>query len=270
MNATLETRIAERTAELARSEAQLRQSLKMEAVGQMTGGLAHDFNNLLTGIIGSLDLASLRLADGRLKELDHYLKSARGAAGRAATLTHRLLAFSRQQPLEPQPTNLITLLGEFEELIQRTLGPSITLEIAVEDAVWTALCDPNQLENAVLNLCINARDAMADGGRLVISAGNRSLDTMLARKLDLNPGEYVALSVIDTGTGMTDEVIARAFDPFYTTKPLGQGTGLGLSMVYGFAQQSDGAARIDSVVGQGTTITIYLPRCADEAAATAG
>ena len=250
----------EQSAALVKVEEALRQSQKMEAVGQLTGGLAHDFNNLLTGITGSLDLLNVRLAQGRLKELDRYITAAQGAAKRAAALTHRLLAFSRRQTLDPKPTDVDRLVAGMEDLIRRTIGPSITLEVVGTAALWSVMVDPNQLENALLNLCINARDAMPDGGRLTIETANKWLDSRAARERELPPGQYISLCVTDTGTGMPPDVIARAFDPFFTTKPLGQGTGLGLSMIYGFARQSEGQVRIYSEVGQGTTLCIYLPR----------
>ena len=242
------------------AEEALRQSQKMEAVGQLTGGLAHDFNNLLTGISGSLDLLQKRVAQGRLGDLDRYLIAAQGASKRAAALTHRLLAFSRRQTLDPKPTDVTRLIGGMADLIGRTVGPGISVEAVNVAGLWTALVDPNQLENALLNLAINARDAMPDGGRLTIETGNRWMDARAARERDLPPGQYLSISVSDTGTGMPPDVIARAFDPFFTTKPLGAGTGLGLSMIYGFARQSGGAVRIYSEVGQGTTVCIYLPR----------
>ncbi|MGN6282381.1 PAS domain S-box protein [Frateuria sp.] len=274
LNETLEAQVDARTAELRQAvealhaeavdrvqvEEALRQAQKMEAVGQLTGGLAHDFNNLLTGIVGSLDLLHRRTAQGRYNDLDRYIAAARGAADRASALTHRLLAFSRRQTLDPRPTDLNALVQGMVELLRRTIGPHIRLEVEPADGLWTTLCDSNQLENALLNLCINARDAMHGGGRLVIGTANTRLDAAAAKGLDMVPGAYVALRVSDSGTGMPPEVIARAFDPFYTTKPQGQGTGLGLSMVYGFARQSGGQVRIDSTPGQGTTVTIYLPR----------
>jgi light-regulated signal transduction histidine kinase (bacteriophytochrome)/CheY-like chemotaxis protein len=246
----------------------LRQAQKMEAVGQLTGGIAHDFNNLLTGIVGSLELMRNRVAQGRTGELDRYLGVAMTAANRAAALTHRLLAFSRRQTLDPKPTDVNRLVASMEELIRRTVGPSIHVETVMSGGLWTTLCDANQLENALLNLSINARDAMPDGGRLTIEAANARLDDAYARRHhDLSPGQYVAISVSDTGAGMPPEVVARAFDPFFTTKPLGQGTGLGLSMVYGFAKQSNGYVRIYSEPGQGTTVRIYLPRSSEAAEA---
>ena len=235
-NAHLVGEIAERE----RIEDALRQSQKMEAVGQLTGGLAHDFNNLLTGISGSLELLSARIVQGRVNDIDRYVAAAQGAAKRAAALTHRLLAFSRRQTLDPKPTDVNRLVSRMEELIRRTVGPSVTVETVGAGGLWTTLVDPNRLENSLLNLAINARDAMPDGGRLTIETGNRWLDHHAAHERDLPPGQYVSLCVSDTGTGMTPDVIARAFDPFFTTKPLGQGTGLGLSMAYGFARQSGG------------------------------
>lgn len=247
-------------AELERAQEALRQSQKMEAVGQLTGGLAHDFNNLLAGISGSLDLMGTRLAQGRLSEADRYLVAAQGAAKRAAALTHRLLAFSRRQTLDPKPTNTGTLISGMEELIRRTVGPAIGVESVVGGGVWSVLVDPNQLENALLNLCINARDAMPDGGKITIETANRWLDGRAARERDLAPGQYISLCVSDNGSGMTPDVVEKAFDPFFTTKPIGMGTGLGLSMIYGFARQSGGQVRIYSELGQGTMVCIYLPR----------
>jgi PAS domain S-box-containing protein len=256
----LERRVEERTRDLMAAEEALRQSQKMEAVGQLTGGLAHDFNNLLTGISGSLQLLQTRLSQGRVDELDRYITAAEGAVRRAASLTHRLLAFSRRQTLDPKPTNINRLISDLEELIRRTVGPAIRIEVVGAAGLWTALVDPNQLENALLNLCINARDAMPDGGRLTIETANKWLDERAARERELSPGQYLSLCVTDTGTGMTPEVIKRAFDPFFTTKPLGQGTGLGLSMIYGFARQSGGQVRTYSEIGKGTTMCLYLPR----------
>ncbi|MBV8458201.1 MAG: PAS domain S-box protein, partial [Acetobacteraceae bacterium] len=253
--------------QLEQSREQLFQAQKMEAVGQLTGGLAHDFNNLLTGISGSLELARTRIAQGRIADLERYITAAHGAATRAAALTHRLLAFARRQTLDPKPTQANKLVADMEELIQRTVGPAIKVETVLAIGLWQALCDPNQLENAILNLCINARDAMPEGGRLTIETANTWLDPAGARERDIQPGQYVAVCVSDTGVGMAPEVIARAFDPFFTTKPTGQGTGLGLSMVYGFAKQSGGEVRIYSEVGKGTTMRIYLPRYHGQAGA---
>ncbi len=239
---------------------QLRQSQKMEAVGQLTGGLAHDFNNLLTGISGSLELLQSRAAQGRYADIDRYLAAASGACKRAAALTHRLLAFSRQQTLEPKPTDLNRLVAGMEELVRRTIGPEIALEFIASGGLWSTFVDQNQLENALLNLVNNARDAMPAGGRLTVETANKWLDERSGRERDLPAGQYVTLCVSDTGTGMPQSVIERAFDPFFTTKPLGQGTGLGLSMTYGFARQSGGQVRIYSELGHGTTMCIYLPR----------
>jgi nitrogen-specific signal transduction histidine kinase/CheY-like chemotaxis protein len=245
---------------LRETEEALRQSQKMEAVGQLTGGIAHDFNNLLTGITGNLQLLQTRMSQGRLTDLDRYINAAQGASKRAAALTHRLLAFSRRQTLDPKSTDVNALVTGMEELTRRTVGPSIEVEVVTAPGLWTALVDPNQLENALLNLCINARDAMPEGGRITIETANKWLDHRAAKERDLPPGQYLSLCVTDTGTGMTPDVVARAFDPFFTTKPLGQGTGLGLSMIYGFARQSGGQVRIYTEVGQGTTMCLYLPR----------
>ncbi len=260
LNSTLEQQVVKRTTDLMAAEEALRQGQKMEAVGQLTGGIAHDFNNLLAGISGNLELMEARLKQGRFDALPRYIESAQGAARRAASLTQRLLAFSRQQTLDPRPVDVNRLIAEMEELIRRTVGPSVAMEVVGAGGLWLTLVDPNQLENALLNLCINARDAMPDGGRLTIETANRWLDDRAAREHELPPGQYVALSVTDTGVGMTPDVIARAFDPFFTTKPIGGGTGLGLSMIYGFARQSGGQARITSELGKGATICLYLPR----------
>ncbi len=260
LNETLEAQVAERTADLMAAEESLRQSQKMEAVGQLTGGLAHDFNNLLTGISGSLELVQTRVVQGRFNDLHRYLHAAQNASRRAAALTHRLLAFSRRQTLDPRPVDTNRLVTEMDELIRRTAGPSITVEFAPAGGLWLTCVDPNQLENALLNLCINARDAMPDGGRLTIETSNKWLDERAAKQRDLEPGQYITLAVTDTGTGMAPEVIERAFDPFFTTKPLGEGTGLGLSMIYGFVRQSGGQARIYSELGRGTMVCLYLPR----------
>ncbi|RMW03955.1 Sensory box sensor histidine kinase/response regulator, partial [Pseudomonas amygdali pv. tabaci] len=260
LNDTLEQRVAARTAELMQAEEKLRQSQKMEAVGQLTGGLAHDFNNLLAGISGALELMNTRIAQGRWNDVDKYIVTAQGAAKRAAALTHRLLAFSRRQTLDPQPTDVNRLMKGMTDLIQRTVGPSIVVETIGTIGLWPTLVDASQLENALLNLCINARDAMPDGGRITIEANNQWIEGDVARMHDMPEGHYLSLCVTDTGTGMTPDVIAKAFDPFFTTKPIGQGTGLGLSMIYGFANQSGGRVRIQSQVGKGTSISLYLPR----------
>lgn len=254
-----------REAELSTAQEALRQSQKMEAVGQLTGGLAHDFNNIFAGISGSLEMMSIRLAQGRIGDLDRYLTGASGAAKRAAGLTQRLLAFSRRQTLDPKPTNINSLVNGMLDLINRSVGPEIHVETAGATGLWTTFVDAGQLENALLNLCINARDAMPDGGKLTLETSNRWMDERTAAQHAMSPGQYVSLCVSDTGTGMSEDVIKRAFDPFFTTKPIGQGTGLGLSMVYGFAGQSGGTVRIYSELGQGTMVCIYLPRHAGEA-----
>jgi PAS domain S-box-containing protein len=255
---------------LAQAEEQLRQSQKMEAVGQLTGGLAHDFNNLLAGISGSLELLKARVAQGRINDLERYLVAAQGAAKRAAALTHRLLAFSRRQTLNPRPTDVNRLVAGMQELIERTTGPEVAVEPVAGVGLWATLVDPGQLENALLNLCINARDAMPGGGKITIETANRWLDERAARERDMLPGQYVSLCVSDNGTGMAQDVVARAFDPFFTTKPIGMGTGLGLSMVYGFARQSGGQVRIYSEVGQGTMVCLYLPHYVGVADAPVG
>ena len=255
---------------LARAEEQLRQSQKMEAVGQLTGGLAHDFNNLLTVICGSLEMLDMRLAHARYGELPRYVEAAQGAATRAAALTHRLLAFSRRQTLSPKPTDVTRLIADMEDLLRRTMGPEIEVETKVPPGIWTTLVDQNQLENALLNLCINARDAMPGGGHLCVELMNCTMSKAAASAYELAPGEYVCLQVTDDGTGMGPDVIAHAFEPFFTTKPIGVGTGLGLSMIYGFARQSGGQAHIRSEVGQGTTISLYLPRDLEDVRAAEG
>jgi PAS domain S-box-containing protein len=261
INATLEQRVGERTSQLVEMQDALRQAQKMEAVGQLTGGIAHDFNNLLAGISGNLELLERRMAQGKLGGVQRYIDAAQGAARRAAALTQRLLAFSRRQTLDPKPVDVNRLIAGMEDLIRRSVGPDTDVEVVGAAGLWTTKVDSSQLENSLLNLCINARDAMAPhGGRLTIETANTSLDERAAKQRDLSPGQYVLLRVTDTGTGMTAEVRQRAFDPFYTTKPLGQGTGLGLSMVYGFVRQSGGQVRIDTEPGQGTTMCLYLPR----------
>ncbi|UZK67757.1 PAS domain-containing hybrid sensor histidine kinase/response regulator [Sphingomonas sp. M1-B02] len=260
LNETLEMRVSERTADLVAAQDALRQAQKMEAVGQLTGGLAHDFNNLLTGISGSLEMMQVRITQGRTEDVERYIVAAQGAAKRAAALTHRLLAFSRRQTLAPKPTNVNQLVSGMADLIQRTVGPSVELETVNAVGLWPSLIDPSQLENAVLNLCINARDAMPEGGRITIETSNRWMDQRMAEQRGLDPGQYISLCVSDTGTGMPADVIAKAFDPFFTTKPIGEGTGLGLSMIYGFAKQSGGSVAIYSELGQGAMVCIYLPR----------
>ncbi|VVO25312.1 response regulator [Pseudomonas fluorescens] len=258
---TLEQQVEERTAQLRNNEEALRQSQKMEAVGQLTGGIAHDFNNMLTGIIGSLELLRRRLARGRTEDLDSLIDLGVTSANRAAGLTHRLLAFSRRQSLDSKPVQMNTLVVSMGELLQRSINESIHLDIQLGEQLWVAEADPNQLESALLNLVINARDAMPGGGQLVVKTSNRQLDSGFTQAhSNLEPGDYVMLSVTDTGCGMPQSTINRAFDPFFTTKPIGQGTGLGLSMIYGFSKQSRGHVAIQSEVGNGTTVSLFLPR----------
>ena len=261
LNQTLEQRVEERTTQLMQMEEELRQSQKMEAIGQLTGGIAHDFNNLLQGITGSLDLVKKRAMQGRFNEIDRFISGAMTSASRASALTHRLLAFARRQPLAPKPLEVNPLLASMEELLRRTLGERVIFELVTAGGLWLTKCDPNQLENAVLNLVINARDAMPDGGKLTVETGNSHLDNAYATvHPEIEPGQYVCISVTDTGSGMSAATIEKAFEPFFTTKPIGRGTGLGLSMIYGFAKQSGGHAKIYSQLGQGTTVKLYLPR----------
>ncbi|MCY1390924.1 Sensor histidine kinase RcsC [compost metagenome] len=245
---------------LRQAEELLRHSQKMEAVGQLTGGLAHDFNNLLGGVVGGLEMLERRLQQGRFDELARYLEAAQGAARRASTLTHRLLAFSRRQTLAPSSTDVNHLIHDMESLIRQTVGPAISLALELQSHEWLTLIDANQLESTLLNLCLNARDAMPNGGQLRICTRNHRHAESAVHDEDLLQGDYLLLEVIDTGAGMAQEVVERAFEPFFTTKPIGQGTGLGLSMVYGFARQSGGRVHIDSTPGQGTTVRVYLPR----------
>jgi signal transduction histidine kinase len=261
LNESLERRVIERNEELKGAQDALRQSQKMEAVGQLTGGLAHDFNNLLTGITGNLELMRRRITEQRpINELDRHITAAQGAAKRAAALTHRLLAFSRRQTLDPKPTDVSKLIADMDLLIRQSVGPAIEIDVVAPSDLWPVLIDPNQLENAVLNLAINARDAMPKGGSITLEMINSLLDERAAREHDVTPGPYLALRVTDTGSGMPQEVIDRAFDPFFTTKPIGEGTGLGLSMIYGFARQSGGQVHIYSEIDRGTTVSLYLPR----------
>jgi PAS domain S-box-containing protein len=256
-----------REAALQKAEEQLRQSQKMEALGQLTGGIAHDFNNLLTGIIGSLDIVKRRLASGRPGDVARFMDAASTSAQRAAALTHRLLAFARRQSLDTKPSDINRLVHGMEELLHRTLGEHVELQTMLAADLWPALTDDNQLENAILNLAINARDAMPDGGRLTIETANTVLDETYARlNNEVSAGDYVVISVTDTGSGMPPEVVGKAFDPFFTTKPIGEGTGLGLSMIYGFVKQCAGHVRIYSEVGAGTTIKLFLPRAVAMAA----
>ncbi|WP_051971700.1 nitrogen regulation protein NR(II) [Massilia sp. 9096] len=249
-----------RASALLEAEEKLRHSQKMEAVGQLTGGLAHDFNNLLGSISGSLELLALRVRSGELRDLDRFIGIAQGAVRRAGALTHRLLAFSRRQPLNAGVTDVERLVADLLDMLRRTMGPAIALEVARAQGAWPILFDPNQLENALLNLCINARDAMPDGGLLRIGMANVAFGAEQAAVHDLAEGDYVMLSVTDSGSGMSPETAAKAFDPFFTTKPIGQGTGLGLSMIYGLARQSGGHVWLDTAPGRGTTIHLVLPR----------
>ena len=268
LNAELEARVAERTAALTNemaertaAEAQLRQMQKMESIGQLTGGIAHDFNNMLAIVIGSLDLARRRLSGAEHPQVTQCLNNAREGAQRAAVLTARLLAFSRQQPLAPQLLDPNKLVGGMSELLRRTLGENIHVETVLAGGLWRTFADPAQLESAIINLAINARDAMPTGGKLTIETANSDLDERYARAhAEVEPGQYVLISVSDTGTGMAPEVVERAFDPFYTTKGAGKGTGLGLSQVFGYVKQSGGHVKIYSEIGRGTTVKVYLPR----------
>ncbi|MFL1504925.1 MULTISPECIES: response regulator [unclassified Pseudomonas] len=262
---TLEQQVEERTTQLRTNEEALRQSQKMEAVGQLTGGIAHDFNNMLTGIIGSLELLRRRISRGKLDDLDGLIDLGVTSANRAAGLTHRLLAFSRRQSLDSKPVEINQLVASMGELLQRSINESIALDMRLSDTLWTAEADPNQLESALLNLVINARDAMPGGGKLVVETTNRHLDSVFTAAYGtLKPGDYVELSVSDTGCGIPEHLIGRVFDPFFTTKPIGQGTGLGLSMIYGFARQSHGHVTIHSEIDKGTTVSLFLPRFVGE------
>ncbi|MDX9873700.1 MAG: response regulator [Spongiibacteraceae bacterium] len=274
---TLERRVADRTrrleaemAEHRRTEAALRQAHKMEAVGQLTGGIAHDFNNMLTGVLGALDMIARNLDTGRSDRVRRFLEVATSSAQRAAALTHRLLAFSRQQSLDPSSLDITRLVQSVAELLERTLGEQIALTVVTADDLPRVHADANQLESALLNLAINARDAMPDGGQLTIATARVRVAQRRPAGVDtLEPGEYVAITVRDTGFGMTPDVAAKAIDPFFTTKPLGQGTGLGLSMVYGFVRQSNGFLEIESEPRHGTAMTLYLPVAALPAEAPA-
>ncbi len=259
-NETLERRVEERTTELTEAHEALRQAQKMEAVGQLTGGIAHDFNNLLAGISGSLEIIERRLSQGRTDGLDRFLNGAQSSAQRAASLTQRLLAFSRRQTLDPKPTDANRLVHGIEDLIRRTVGPAIAVEVVGAAGLWPTRVDAAQLESALLNLAINARDAMPEGGRITIETANKWLDDRGARERDLTPGQYISICVTDSGTGIPQDIVERVFDPFFTTKPIGQGTGLGLSMIHGFVRQSGGQIRVYSEEGKGTTMCLYLPR----------
>jgi signal transduction histidine kinase len=262
LGAELEARVAERSAELQRTQAMLFQAQKMEALGQLTGGLAHDFNNMIAVVLGNLDIMRRRLAAGQT-DVIRYLDNARDGGQRAAQLTQRLLAFARKQPLSPVIVHVNGLVFEMSELLYRTLGENVRLECLQSEGLWKACVDQSQLENAILNLAVNARDAMPDGGTLTIETANIYLDEhYAAERPDVKPGRYVMLAVTDTGTGMSQEVAARAIDPFFTTKEPGRGTGLGLSQVFGFIKQSGGHMAIQSEPGGGTTVRLYVP-CAD-------
>ncbi|MET0660360.1 MAG: PAS domain-containing protein [Steroidobacteraceae bacterium] len=263
LNATLEIRVEERSRELRAAEQALRHAQKMEAVGQLTGGIAHDFNNLLTGIIGGIELVQRRMVSGRMDDAERFMSAALTSANRAAALTQRLLAFSRQQQLHAEPLQLNDLIRSMADLLNRTLAENITLDLQLDPQLWLTEADRNQLESALLNVTINSRDAMPVGGRMSVRTCNLRLHAQDAQPhSELEPGDYVLLEINDTGKGMSPEVLERAFDPFFTTKPVGQGTGLGLSMIYGFAKQSRGHVHLESGLGSGTTFSLYLPRFA--------
>jgi PAS domain S-box-containing protein len=258
LNETLETRVEQAIAERQRIEDALRQAQKMEAVGNLTGGIAHDFNNLLTIIMGNVDTATRRLDTDADPRARRALENAQKGAERAASLTQRLLAFSRRQPLAPRAIDAGRLLAGMSDLMTRSITETIGIQILAAPDLWTIEADPHQLENVILNLAVNARDAMPGGGALTIDARNATVMANDAR--DIPAGNYVAISVSDTGTGMTPETVSQVFDPFFTTKEVGKGTGLGLSMVYGFVKQSGGHVQIESTLGEGTCVAIYLPR----------
>jgi PAS domain S-box-containing protein len=266
LNNTLEQRVLDEVEKRSKVEEQLRQVQKMEAVGQLTGGIAHDFNNMLAVIMGGLDLLQRKLARGETNVTRH-VDAAIDGAKRAATLTQRLLAFSRQQPLSPEPLIVNKLVAGMSELLTRTLGEHVKVETVLAAGLWQVKVDPAQLENAILNLAVNARDAMPGGGRLTVETQNAFVDDAYAHEYAIGPGQYVLVAVADTGAGMTPDVIAKAFDPFFTTKGVGKGTGLGLSQVYGFVRQSGGHVKIYSEIGVGTSLKIYLPRHYGEAGA---
>ena len=256
----LEAMVEERTEELRRANEHLHQSQKMEAVGQLTGGIAHDFNNMLTGIIGAMDIIRRRIETGRLDDIDRFMDAATTSANRAAGLTQRLLAFSRRQSLDSRPIDVNALVDSLGELLARTIGEQIALDMRLDQSLPPGIADANQLESAILNLTINARDAMPEGGVLTVRTGFAHIDAAEAADMaDAEAGRYVVVSVSDTGVGMSPELLGKVFEPFFTTKPIGQGTGLGLSMVYGFARQNGGHLAIDSEVGKGTTVNLYLP-----------
>lgn len=264
LNHTLEDRVTAAVAEREAAEAALRQAQKMEAVGQLTGGIAHDFNNLLAGISGSHELMGMRLKQGRLDDVARYLAVAQGSTQRAAALIHRLLAFSRRQTLASVPTDINALIVSMEPLVSRSVGPSIEVRTQLSADLWTALIDAAQMESAILNVCINSRDAMPNGGTIRIQTTNTWVDALSGLDPALIAGEYLKVCVTDTGVGMAPDVISKAFEPFFTTKPVGAGTGLGLSMIYGFAKQSGGDVQIHSSPANGATVCIYLPRHAQQ------
>src|SRR5690606_4011786 len=271
LNDELEGRVEAEIARRAAAEEALRQSQKMEAVGQLTGGIAHDFNNLLTVVTGNVGRAqrAMDAAGFHDPRTERSLENALKGAERAASLTQRLLAFSRRQPLAPKAIDMDRLVTGMSDLLQRALGETVRLEIVANPGLWRTEADPNQLESAILNLALNGRDAMTDGGELVIETANVQLDEgYAARETEVPPGQYVMVAVTDTGTGMKPDVIEHAFEPFFTTKEVGKGTGLGLSMVYGFVKQSGGHVKIYSEEGHGSTIKIYLPRLIGEHSAT--
>jgi signal transduction histidine kinase len=259
LNEVLERRVTNEVTSRLQAEEALRQAQKMEAVGQLTGGIAHDFNNMLAGVIGALNLIQRRLARGDV-DVDKFIEGGLDSAYRAASLTQRLLQFSRQSPLEPVSLDVNRLCQGMTELLVRTLGETIKVETVLSAGLWNAKADPVQLENVVLNLAVNARDAMRDGGYLTIETSNAYVDETYATQNQLPAGQYVLIAVSDTGHGMSAEVIAKVFEPFFTTKPVGKGTGLGMSQVYGFAKQSGGHVKIYSEIGHGTTVKLYLPR----------
>jgi nitrogen-specific signal transduction histidine kinase/CheY-like chemotaxis protein len=260
----LEQRVNEEIAQRMAAEAAFQQAQKMEAIGQLTGGIAHDFNNLLTVVIGSIDNVA-RKAKEKDEDLHRRARMALEAANRATALTHRLLAFARRQPLEPRPTDINRLVSGMSELLRRTIGEHIAIENVQAGGLWWVSVDPNQMESTLLNLAVNARDAMPNGGKLTIETANTFLDEAYAvTHEDVKPGQYTMVAVTDTGAGMTPEILKRAFEPFFTTKEIGQGTGLGLSQVYGFVKQSGGHVKIYSELGSGTTVKIYLPLLREE------
>ena len=270
LNAGLDDLVAERTRQLEKEseerrsvEARLHQAEKLDAIGHLTGGIAHDFNNMLAIITGSLDLAKRRMGMEGDPRIVSHIDNAANAAERAAALTHRLLAYARKQPLDPRMLDVNALVGSVNGLLERTLGEQVVLDMQLDAGLWPCTADQTQLETAIINLAVNARDAMPDGGRLVIETANITLDPAYAARFeDLGPGDYVRIAISDTGIGMSPEVQARALDPFFTTKDVGKGTGLGLSQVYGFLKQSGGHLNIYSEEGKGTTVKLYVPRAA--------